>query len=54
MTVIYKKEINEILEILGENLDISESQYKAAVKSYEAVGDWLSKRVPRYTHIPLG
>ena len=43
MTDIYKKEINEILGILGENLDISESQYKAAVKSYEAVGDWLSK-----------
>lgn len=43
MTESYKNEINEILEILGEKLDISESQYKAAVKSYEAVGDWLSK-----------
>ena len=53
MTVIYKKEINEILEILGENLDISESQYKAAVKSYEAVGDWLSKEgSPLYPYSP--
>jgi len=43
MTEIHKKEINEILEILGEKLDISESQYNAAVKSYEAVGTWLSK-----------
>lgn len=43
MNESYKNEINEILEILGENLDISESQYKAAVKSYEAVGNWLSK-----------
>ena len=43
MTESYKKEINEILEILGENLDITENQYNAAVESYEAVGDWLSK-----------
>lgn len=43
MTENYKTEINEILEILGEKLDISESQYNAAVKSYEAVGTWLSK-----------
>lgn len=39
----YKKEITDILENLGEQLDISKSQYDAAVKSYEAVGDWLSK-----------
>lgn len=43
MNITYKNEINKILEILGEKLDISESQYNAAVKSYEAVGDWLSK-----------
>lgn len=43
MTKDYKKEITEILETLGQQLDISESQYNAAVKSYEAVGDWLSK-----------
>lgn len=53
MTDSYKKEINEILQILGENLDISESQYKAAVKSYEAVGDWLSKEgSPLYPYSP--
>ena len=39
----YKKEINEILNELGNNLDISETEFKIAVKSYEAVGDWLSK-----------
>lgn len=39
----YKKEITQILEILGQQLDISETQYNSAVKSYEAVGDWLSK-----------
>jgi hypothetical protein len=38
-----KKQFNEILEELGENLDISETQHKAIEKSYEAVGDWLSK-----------
>ena len=43
MTKDYKNEITNILETLGQQLDISESQYNAAVKSYEAVGDWLSK-----------
>ena len=43
MTKEYKKEITNILETLGQQLDISETQYNAAVKSYEAVGDWLSK-----------
>lgn len=38
-----KKQFSEILETLGETLDISESQYKAAVSSYGAVGDWLAK-----------
>ncbi|WP_299606253.1 nucleotidyltransferase [uncultured Aquimarina sp.] len=42
MTELYKNEVAEILETLGENLDISESQYKEAVKSYQAVGEWLS------------
>ncbi len=37
------KQFSEILETLGETLDISESQYKAAVSSYGAVGDWLAK-----------
>lgn len=39
----YKKEINEILGILGENLDIMESEYKIVVKSYEVVGNWFFK-----------
>jgi hypothetical protein len=38
-----KNQFSEILEELGNTLDISETQYKAAVKSYEAVGNWLSK-----------
>lgn len=43
MTEDYKKDIGEILEELGEQLDISETEYNAAVKSYQAVGNWLSK-----------
>lgn len=38
-----KKQFSEILETLGETLDISESQYKAVISSYCAVGDWLAK-----------
>ena len=38
-----KKQFSEILETLGETLDITETQYKAAVSSYGAVGEWLSK-----------
>lgn len=38
-----KKQFNEILEELGSNLDISETQHKAIETSYQAVGDWLSK-----------
>lgn len=53
MTEDHKNEIAEILEILGEKLDISESQYNATVKSYEAVGDWLSKEgSPLYPYSP--
>ena len=37
------KQFSEILETLGETLDITESQYKAAVSSYGAVGEWLAK-----------
>lgn len=36
-------ELEEILDVLGENLGITESQHDAAVKSYKAVGDWLTK-----------
>ncbi len=38
-----KNQFSEILEELGNTLDIGESQYNAVVKSYEAVGNWLSK-----------
>jgi hypothetical protein len=36
-------ELRQFLQGLVEALDISESQYEAAVKHYEAVGDWLNK-----------
>jgi hypothetical protein len=38
-----KTQFNEIFEELGNNLDISETQHENAVKSYQAVGSWLSK-----------
>ena len=38
-----KKQFSEILEMLGETLDITETQYNAAVSSYGAVGEWLAK-----------
>lgn len=40
----FKTEISEILETLGKQLDVSKSQYETAVKSYEAVGNYLSRR----------
>ena len=43
LTTEQKDQFSEILEELGNTLDISETQYKAVVKSYEAVGTWLSK-----------
>lgn len=38
-----RQQFSDILEELGKALDISETQYEAAVKSYEAVGTWLAK-----------
>lgn len=38
-----KKQFSEIFETLGETLDITETQYNAAVSSYGAVGEWLAK-----------
>lgn len=38
-----KKIFDDILETLGENLDITQTQFEAAVKSYQAVGEWLCK-----------
>jgi hypothetical protein len=43
LTKEQKEQFNDILEELGKTLDITETQYDAAVKSYEAVGTWLSK-----------
>ncbi|MGC4100880.1 nucleotidyltransferase domain-containing protein [Ferruginibacter sp.] len=37
------KQFHEILEELSRNLDITPAQYEAAVKSYQFVGDWLSR-----------
>lgn len=37
-----KKQFGEILETLGETLDITETQYNTAVSSYGAVGEWPS------------
>jgi len=43
LTTEQKQQFSDILEELGQTLDISETQYNAAVKSYEAVGTWLSE-----------
>jgi hypothetical protein len=43
LTSEQKNQFSEILEELGNTLDISETQYNAVLKSYEAVGTWLSK-----------
>jgi hypothetical protein len=43
LTTDQKKQFSELLEELGKTLDISESQYDAAVRSYKAVGNQLSK-----------
>ena len=43
LTIAQKDQFSEILEELGNTLDISETQYNTVVKSYEAVGTWLSK-----------
>jgi Second Messenger Oligonucleotide or Dinucleotide Synthetase domain len=44
LTLEQKNQFSEILEELGNTLDISETQYNAVVKSYEAVGTWLSNK----------
>lgn len=43
LTSEQKNQFSEILEELGNTLDITETQYNAVLKSYEAVGTWLSK-----------
>jgi len=42
LTTDQKKQFNELLEELGQTLDISKNQYEKAVKSYQAVGNHLS------------
>ncbi|MEO9484053.1 MAG: nucleotidyltransferase [Ekhidna sp.] len=37
-----KRQFNEILQFLGESLDITQTQFDAAVRSYNVVGEWLS------------
>lgn len=43
LTTEQKQQFTDILEELGKTLDISESQFDAAVKSYNAVSNQLSK-----------
>jgi Second Messenger Oligonucleotide or Dinucleotide Synthetase domain len=43
LTKEQKIEFNDILDELGNSLDISETQFNAAVASYNAVGGWLTK-----------
>jgi hypothetical protein len=43
LSIEQKNQFSEILEELGNSLDITESEYEAAVKSYQAVGKQLTK-----------
>jgi hypothetical protein len=36
-----REEFRKLLQTVGESLDITETQYEAATKHYEAVSDWL-------------
>ena len=38
-----KTQFDDIFKSLGDSLDVTQSQFEAAVRSYRAVGDWLSK-----------
>lgn len=42
LTQEQKQQFSEILDELGKTLDVTETQYEAAVKSYKYVGEWLS------------
>lgn len=42
ITTEQKTELEDILDVLGENLSITESQHESAVRSYKAVGSWLT------------
>lgn len=43
LNIEQKAQFNEILQHLGETLDITRTQFEAAVRSYNAVGEWLSR-----------
>lgn len=45
-----KIELEDILDVLGENLSITESQHNAAVQSYKAVGAWLTDDNSELSH----
>jgi hypothetical protein len=38
-----RNQYSKIFQYLAESLDITETQYEAAVEHYQAVGDWLNK-----------
>lgn len=39
-----KIQFDDIFKSLGDSLDITQTQFETAVRSYRAVGDWLSKQ----------
>jgi len=43
ITEVQKKQLGTILEMMAEDLDISQSQYEDAQNKYNAVGHWLAK-----------
>lgn len=44
MNTEQRKQVSTVLNRLGEGLDISPTEYENAVKSYTAVGEWLSHK----------
>lgn len=48
-----KENFSEILDELGHNLDISQTQYDNIVKSYQAVGQWLAEKGALVPYEPL-
>lgn len=50
MTKEQKNELEDILDVLGENLSITEAQHEAAVRSYKAVGNWLTNEDSKLTN----
>lgn len=42
MTTASKKELYNLMDMIGEKLDITDTQFSKAKKRYEAVGQWLA------------